>query len=328
MVLTPPLQPMLAEAWRTLPPEGALPGGLAMEQKADGFRAIVFAQPDRVLVQSRRGADLTPAFPDIAAAAARLPETLVLDGELVVPAHGRLDFGELQRRTRRRGRSAVQASDERPAYLIVFDVLEEGGTELLGRPYQDRRAVLQDLFARGVLAAPFTLCPSTTDRAVAQDWLDPSWGAAGIEGVVLKGLAQPYMPGTRAWIKVRAHVTSEAMVGGITGSLAAPQTLLLARYNAGGDLRLVARTTPLSTASRRDLAHRLTAAGPEHPWHGRRFSAGWGAAGELDYHPVQPELVAEFLADTAVDAGRFRHPVRFLRLRDDLAPDQVPLVDG
>ncbi|MER5296521.1 hypothetical protein ABT382_31365, partial [Streptomyces pharetrae] len=93
---------MLAETRPELPPEGALPGGLVMEAKSDGFRALLFARPDGALVQSRQGADLTRAFPDIAAVAAGLD--LVLDGELVVPAHGRLDFGELHRRARRRGR--------------------------------------------------------------------------------------------------------------------------------------------------------------------------------------------------------------------------------
>ncbi|MER6160340.1 hypothetical protein ABT147_33110 [Streptomyces sp. NPDC001868] len=92
MALTPPIEPMLAETWRALPPEGALPGGLIAEQKADGFRAVLFARPGQVLIQSRRGSDLTPAFPDIAAAASGLGKPLVLDGELVVPHGGRLDF--------------------------------------------------------------------------------------------------------------------------------------------------------------------------------------------------------------------------------------------
>jgi len=39
---------------------------------------------------------------------------------------------------------------------------------------------------------------------------------------------------------------------------------------------------------------------------------------------VRPDLVAEFQADTAIDEGRYCHPVRFLRLRDDLAVQQVP----
>ncbi|MEU6803032.1 hypothetical protein [Streptomyces neyagawaensis] len=39
---------------------------------------------------------------------------------------------------------------------------------------------------------------------------------------------------------------------------------------------------------------------------------------------MRPDLVAEFLADTAVDEGVYRHPVRFSGLREDLAPEQVP----
>ncbi|MFB8760578.1 ATP-dependent DNA ligase [Streptomyces nigra] len=119
MTLIPPIEPMLAEARRALPPDRSLPGHLVAEQKSDGFRAVLFARPGLVMVQSRRGTDLTPAFPEIATAASALSEALVLDGELVVAAEGRLHFGELQKRARRRGRSAVQATAEHPAYLIT-----------------------------------------------------------------------------------------------------------------------------------------------------------------------------------------------------------------
>ncbi|MFB8128631.1 hypothetical protein [Streptomyces mirabilis] len=87
---------------------------------------------------------------------------------------------------------------------------------------------------------------------------------------------------------------------------------------------MIARTTALPTVVRRELARRLHPADPDHPWHGRRFSASWGTRGELEYHPVRLDLVAEFVADTAVDDGAYRHPVRFLRLRDDLTVQQVP----
>ncbi|MFI5477360.1 hypothetical protein ACIA6D_45410 [Streptomyces cacaoi] len=117
MVLTPPIEPMLAEARPALSPDGMLPGSLYYEQKPDGFRAIVFARAHMVWVQSRQGSDLTPAFPDIAQAAARIGEDLVLDAELVVPHEGRLHFGELQRRARHRGPDAIRAAAERPVFL-------------------------------------------------------------------------------------------------------------------------------------------------------------------------------------------------------------------
>ncbi|MFD4171350.1 hypothetical protein ACFWQ1_29950 [Streptomyces albidoflavus] len=45
----------------------------------------------------------------------------------------------------------------------------------------------------------------------------------------------------------------------------------------------------------------------------------------LPHVPVAPVLVAEVAGDTSVDdAGQHRHPVRFIRLRDDLPPGAVP----
>lgn len=318
---------MLAEARSELPRATALPGGLVFEQKPDGYRAILFAGRDGVYLQSRNGADLTGAFPEIAAAGRALPP-LVLDGELVVAHEGRLDFGELQARARRRGPGARQAARSRPAHLIVFDVLETADGPLLDEPYSARRLVLEELFAAGILAEPFVLCPATTDRATAEEWLDPAWGAAGIEGVVVKGLAQRYMPGRRGWLKVRARASAEAVVAAVTGPVSAPSTLLLGRWDADGRLRFIARTTPLSPAARRELGALLYPGDEAHPWMGRRFSAGWGSREAIDHRPVVPDVVVEFAGDTAVDAGRYRHSVRYLRVRDDIHPDQLPPPGG
>ncbi|WP_160160096.1 hypothetical protein [Streptomyces sp. SLBN-115] len=115
------------------------------------------------------------------------------------------------------------------------------------------------------------------------------------------------------------------MIGAVTGATTSPSTLLLGPSDASGRLRLVARTTPLPTAARRDLGTRLRPADTDHPWRGRRFSTGWGNRGELEFNPVHPNVVVEFLADTAVDDGRYRHPDRFLRMRAGLTGTDVPL---
>jgi hypothetical protein len=44
---------------------------------------------------------------------------------------------------------------------------------------------------------------------------------------------------------------------------------------------------------------------------------GWGAL-RTAYTRVRPGLVVEVSADMALDGLRWRHPVRFVRLRDDL----------
>ncbi|WP_305633958.1 hypothetical protein [Streptomyces sp. TLI_105] len=109
----------------------------------DGYRAIVFTPwpaPGPLLVQSRRGSLLQSRFPDLVAAAADLPDGLVLDGELVVWAEGRMSFEALQRRAVSGGRTAARLAAEAPAHFITFDVLQTDGQELLHVPYGERRA--------------------------------------------------------------------------------------------------------------------------------------------------------------------------------------------
>lgn len=60
----------------------------------------------------------------------------------------------------------------------------------------------------------------------------------------------------------------------------------------------------------------------------RTFTAGWGTRDVLDVTMVAPELVAEVSADVARDtAGRWRHPVRYVRPRPDLNPTDAPRWD-
>ncbi|MBB4717734.1 hypothetical protein ACIQNT_00285 [Streptomyces luteogriseus] len=49
----------------------------------------------------------------------------------------------------------------------AFGLVHQGDTDLTGWPYRRRRAALEALFAEHGLDAPLTLCPSTTDPAVA-----------------------------------------------------------------------------------------------------------------------------------------------------------------
>ncbi|GAB2934107.1 ATP-dependent DNA ligase [Streptomyces heilongjiangensis] len=317
---------MLAKALERLPPASALPGGLVLQPKFDGYRTLVFTPwpgPGPVLIQSRRGHLIQGRFPDLAAAAEVLPAGWVLDGEVVVWAGEELSFESLQRRASAGGRTAARLAEALPAHFIAFDVLQADGVELLRRPYAERRATLEELFAGHGLAAPWTLCPETYDLATAQEWLTSWTRVPGVEGLVVKGRRQRYLPGARGWYKIRRRDTAEGVVGAVTGSLRRPQTLLLGRYDHERVLRLVARSTLLHPDAVREVGTRLTAARPGHPWEGTRFTTSWGSRTPLEVVLVEPDLVAEMDVDTAQGHGVWRHPARFARLRGDMAPDEV-----
>ncbi|MFJ5811305.1 ATP-dependent DNA ligase [Streptomyces sp. NPDC093093] len=278
-----------------------------------------------MLHQTRRGSLIQDRFPDLVAdAIEQLPHGLVLDGELLVwdPTEGRLSFEALQRRAAARARGAAALAARTPAYLIVFDLLQADGIELLSLPYRERRRRLEVLFTARGLRAPWTLCPMTTDLAKAREWLKSWTDVSGVEGILINNMNQRYLPNHRGWTKIRRRDTIEAIIGGVTGTLARPQLLILGRHDTAGRLR----TAPLRPDQARQVAERLTAASPGHPWAGARFSAAWGSRDILDVVLVDPGVVAEISADTAVDhGGVHRHPVRFRRLRVDVTAEDVPL---
>ncbi|MFI0742532.1 ATP-dependent DNA ligase [Streptomyces sp. NPDC021100] len=302
--------------------------GWVGEAKWDGFRAGV-ARPfdDPVQLVSRRGTALARAFPEIVTAAERdLPPGTVADGELVIWSGEGLSFDRLQQRLRSR-RGIQRQAAEAPAHMVLFDLLYsplEGN--LMPRPYRERRAALERLFAEQRLGPPWTLCPASSERKQMQEWLSTPYGAVGIDGVVLKHAASPYTPGRRGgWRKVRARDTTEAIVGAVSPSREAVRSVLLGRLDAQGRLRYVGRTAPLPATAAALVADAVTAAGPGHPWAGRRFSAGWSSGQSLAVEPVRPDLVAEIQADTAIDQGKYRHLTRWVRLRADMTPADLPL---
>ncbi|MFK0239126.1 hypothetical protein [Streptomyces vinaceus] len=71
-----------------------------------------------------------------------------------------------------------------------------------------------------------------------------------------------------------------------------------------------------------------TPAGPGHPWTGAEFSSAWGTRAVLDTTLVQPGLAAEIGTNTSIDRGGVSgHPIRYVRLRLDATPADIPRFD-
>ncbi|GAB2622804.1 hypothetical protein GCM10027168_63490 [Streptomyces capparidis] len=140
-------------------------------------------------------------------------------------------------------------------------------------------------------------------------------GGGGRRGRGRQGRRADLPARRRGWLKIRSRHTTEALIGAITGHPTHPTTLLLGRWDTVGLLRLVARTTPLTDTVAGDVARVLAPAGPSHPWCGMRITGRWGSREPLAFQCVEPAAVVEFSGDTAVDTGRWRHPVHALRLR-------------
>ncbi|WP_187645542.1 ATP-dependent DNA ligase [Streptomyces sp. TRM49041] len=276
------------------------PGRLAYEPKFDGHRMVIFrGAGDEVVLQARSGRVVTAAFPDIAEAARALPEGTVLDGEVVVWSGGRVDFAAVQGRAAATPGRAPAFARRLPASYAAFDVLAADGADLRPLAYARRRERLVDLLAE--LGPPIQAVPMTTDVAVAEDWFE-TLTAAGIEGLVVKRLDQPYKAGTRAWRKLRHTDTRDAVVIGFTGPRKRPSALVLVLPD--DDTPVVSSPLPPPLRARAGATLRDL---PTEPG-GTATAVG---VGDITYQSVPPRLRAE------VAQGTTRHTVTtVLRLKE------------
>lgn len=300
--VVPPVRVALAETVGTLPRD---PGRLAYEPKFDGHRMVMFrGGPGEVVLQARSGRLVTAAFPDLAEAARALPDGTVLDGEVVVWSGGRIDFAAVQGRAAATPGRAPALARRLPASYAAFDVLAADGTDLRPAPYTRRRARLEELLAE--LGPPIQAVPVTTDPDVAEDWFE-TLTAAGIEGLMVKRLDEPYKPGRRAWRKLRHTDTRDAVVIGFTGPRERPAALVLVLPD--DDTPVV--SSPLTPRLRTEAGAVLRGL-PEAEGGGTAQAVGLG---EVAYRSVPPALEAE------VAQGTTRHTVTtVLRLKEPPPP--------
>jgi hypothetical protein len=322
--LQPPVAVALAKLVKTFPGPGALPGVLYSEPKWDGFRAIVLSDSDGVTLWSRQGKELSRIFPELCASVrVQVPPGVVLDGEAVVWNGDRLDFEALQRRMVSSRAVLLALVHELPASFAAFDVLAVAGQDIRSVPFTGRRQLLEEL-ARD-WTAPLNLSPTTTDMELAKTWLK-DLPATGVEGLVFKGGSQSY-DGSRSWLKLKTKSTLDAVCAAVIGPITQPQAII-AGLPVDGQLRIVGRSTVLSTRVGRELGRQLRPAQPGHPWPEEisetslnRFSKD---KGPVHLTLVEP-MVVEISADVAWTGKFFRHGVGYVRARPELDPANVEL---
>ncbi|HVQ78329.1 MAG TPA: ATP-dependent DNA ligase [Candidatus Binatia bacterium] len=300
------------------------------EPKWDGFRCLAFRDGDAIELQSRSGQTLTRYFPEVVEnlRAVSAP-TFVLDGELVVPADGRLSFDDLLQRIHPAASRVRKLAAERPAVLIVFDLLvDETGRLLVSRPLRERRPRLERFASRHLAdARDIRLSPATPDPEAARGWL--GMAGAALDGVVAKRLDLPYRSGDRTGMqKVKRVRTADCVVGGFryaSGSRTVG-SLLLGLYDAAGLLHHVGFTSAFSATARKTLVSTLTPLIRPPGFTGRAPGgpSRWSTSRSSEWEPLAPKLVAEVSYDHFT-GGRFRHGTGFLRWRPDKPPRQCTM---
>jgi len=289
----------------------------AWEPKLDGYRVLVFVEDKEVRLRSRRGLDLTNAFPKLVAELAQQAvKGMVLDGEIVAfDASGKPSFAALQERVQLKTEREIAAADRgSPVVLYCFDLPHFAGIDLRSAPYSDRRRWLAQCL---LPTAHAQLVHATEDgEALYQAALE-----SGFEGVIAKRKDGKYEAGLRSgsWLKIKSTQSGEFVVGGFTKGKGSRESLgaLLLGHWSGGKLQYAGHVgSGFDERSLVEVKARCEAL--------RTDACPFAEAPEL-HSPtswVRPELVAEVQFQNWTPDGMLRAGV-FLRLRDDVDPNSV-----
>jgi ATP-dependent DNA ligase len=321
--LKPPIAPMEALS-ADLIPEAP---GWQYEPKWDGFRCLAFRDGDSVYLQSKGEKPLGRYFPEAVEALKRLkPRQIVLDGEIAVPAGGKLNFDQLLQRIHPPASRIQKLSAERPAVFVVFDLLADSrGRSVMSLPLRERRALL-DKFARRDFPRHglCRLAPATPRLSQAKKRFQKVGG--NLDGIVAKLLESPYRPGERAAMqKIKLVRTADCVVGGFryASGRRVVGSLLLGLYDDEGRLDHVGFTSTIKEKERRELTRKLERLLKPPGFTGNKPGgpSRWSTERSPEWQPLKPRLVAEVTYDH-FSGGRFRHGTQFLRWRPDKAPRQ------
>lgn len=179
------------------------------EIKFDGFRALIFASPQEVKIQSRNKHNITFLYPELQSIKKLVKNNVIFDGEIICTENGYPSFAKLQQRSHLKKQTSINlARDNSPVTFIAFDILFENNnlTEL---PLKERKKKLNkyqdtEFFVK-----------SKVIEAKGKE-LFKEVKKQDLEGIVAKKKDSPYHINSRTddFIKIKNIQRDEFYIGG------------------------------------------------------------------------------------------------------------------
>ena len=296
-------------------------GQLAAENKYDGSRFQFHKVGNKCAIYSRRLEEMTASLPDVVEQLRNATtHDVIIDGEVIAILNGKpMPFQTVLRRIRRK-HGVEEAKEEIELRPCVFDILVCDGKTLIDLPLKERRAVLEEVMTDFV--APQLVSGSAEEiERYYHEALD-----AGNEGIMLKVLDAPYLPGNRGklWIKIKPEVDTIdlAVTGAEWGEGKRAKvfgSFVLACQDESGNLLEISRVaTGIDDAMLSHLYELFK----------DRIIAEKGKSVTFEPDVIFEVGYAELQKSTNYEAGYALRFPRFVRLRDDKDISEIETMES
>lgn len=296
-------------------------GQLAAENKYDGSRFQFHKVGNKCAIYSRRLEEMTASLPDVVEQLRNATtHDVIIDGEVIAILNGKpMPFQTVLRRIRRK-HGVEEAKEEIELRPCVFDILVCDGRTLIDLPLKERRAVLEEVMTDFV--APQLVSSSAEEiERYYHEALD-----TGNEGIMLKVLDAPYLPGNRGklWIKIKPEVDTIdlAVTGAEWGEGKRAKvfgSFVLACQDESGNLLEISRVaTGIDDAMLSHLYELFK----------DRIIAEKGKGVTFEPDVIFEVGYAELQKSTNYEAGYALRFPRFVRLRDDKDISEIETMES
>jgi DNA ligase-1 len=166
-----------------------------IEYKWDGIRGQLIKRNNSIFIWSRGEELVTNQFPELIEAVQNLPDSFVIDGEILAMKDAAvLQFNDLQKRLNRKNVSKA-LMEEVPVNFRIYDVLEWNGKDIRHKSLTTRQQHISSIINPENITAISQSTPLTVGSWEAVKLLREEARSQNSEGLMLKLKQSPYHTG-------------------------------------------------------------------------------------------------------------------------------------